>query len=99
MVASFAVELKKLYKRPATWIAGSVFVVLVVVVVYLLRYLFVTQANSSPQVGRYVASLYPENLIVNALATRSNSSTVAWGPPWRWCWERSRSAASTAGTP
>lgn len=77
MGASFAVEFKKLRKRPATWATSSIFVVLVVVVTYFLRYLLVSQQGISPQAGEYVASLYPENFVVNVLGLFSGGLGAA----------------------
>ncbi len=42
MGASFAAELLKLRKRPATWVLALVWVVVVVLFGYLLTYSFVT---------------------------------------------------------
>ena len=73
MGASFAAELLKLRKRPATWVLALVWFGLVVLFGYVLTYLIFVNASegtlppgTNPE--EFVSVLYPENLLTNVLS-------------------------------
>lgn len=78
MVASFAAEVLKLRKRPATWVLALVWVIVVVLIGYLLTYSFVAnppepaedappevQAQNQAANEAQLEALLPENLLEN----------------------------------
>ncbi len=72
MVASFSAEVLKLRKRPATWVLGLIFAVVVILFGYLFNYLFAVNApeETAPPPEIVEASrqfLLPESFVVNAL--------------------------------
>ena len=78
MLASFAAELLKLGKRPATWILWTIFGLSIVLLGYLLTYLLLTAlyGGASSQGPRQdapvaakgaVAELYPRNVLATTL--------------------------------
>lgn len=65
MGASFLAELHKTVRRPAAWVIGSILVVLVVLLGYVLPYALYAsqQGNIPPQLAeQFLSSVYPENL-------------------------------------
>lgn len=74
MMASFAAEMLKLRKRPATWILLAVWLVFVALLAYGSTYLFVTTSPDEAFAGlpggrdAILSGLYPENLLSNLLS-------------------------------
>lgn len=74
MGASFAAELLKLRKRPATWILALVFAFVLVLFGYLFNYLFVVNAPEGAEAPQGFSEgmlqyLLPESVLVNVLST------------------------------
>lgn len=70
MGASFAVEFQKLGKRPATWVIGAIFVVLVILLGYGINYaLIAVGGGPAAGAGRFVELLLPQNVAVAVLST------------------------------
>ena len=77
MSASFGVELKKMYKRPATWFVTLIFLALIVLFGYLLSYIFFsTQGDSSQGSQQFLNTLYPKNLVSSVLGLFGNFGTA-----------------------
>jgi ABC-2 type transport system permease protein len=70
MAASVAAEIIKLGRRPATWVVGAVFLGLIVFFGYFLSYVFIVgiQDEAAPETQQFVATLYPENFLINVLS-------------------------------
>lgn len=68
MGASFGVELKKMYKRPTTWVVTSIFLVLMILWTYALTYAFLgPEGNPSPGDRQLLSTLYPRNFVSSML--------------------------------
>jgi ABC-type transport system involved in multi-copper enzyme maturation permease subunit len=74
MAASFAAEMLKLRKRPATWILLAVWLVFVTLLAYGSTYLFISTApedgtfTDGQSADAFLVTLYPENLLSNLLS-------------------------------
>ncbi len=79
MGASFRVELKKMYKRPAVWAIGLIFLILIVLFGYMLNYLILVIANgdSSSQAQGGTTSLYPKHFVSAVLVEFSGGFVAA----------------------
>ncbi|MGF1470594.1 MAG: ABC transporter permease [Rubrobacteraceae bacterium] len=70
MGTSFAAELKKSSRRPASWVIGFILVALITIFSYLLSYLFVVGVeggNPPPESEEFLYILYPENFLSSML--------------------------------
>lgn len=68
---SFVAELFKLRKRPAVWVLGMVFALVIVLLNYLLGYAFVVgvQGDPPPEAEQFLSRLYPENVLPTTLGS------------------------------
>lgn len=88
MGASFSAELLKLYKRPAVWVIGAVWLVFVVLLAYALPYAFFAnlpqpepsenvpaemQAQNEATADQLMSQLYPEALVAYVLSNISGT--------------------------
>lgn len=70
MGASFDTELRKLGRRPASWVIGFILVALITIFSYLLSYLFIVGVeggNPPPESEEFLYVLYPENFLSSVL--------------------------------
>lgn len=71
MGASFAVEFKKMSKRPAIWVLGLLFATILIFFGYFLIYVLIVSmrgGEASPaQADQFLVLLYPENFLSNLL--------------------------------
>lgn len=69
MRVSFTVELRKLSRRPASWVVGLIFLVLIALFGYLLSYLLIVgvEGDPPPESEQFLSALYPENFLSSVL--------------------------------
>ncbi|MFC7547625.1 ABC transporter permease subunit [Plantactinospora sp. GCM10030261] len=67
MSGSFAAELTKLLRRPATWLLLAVALVLSLVFTYLLPYAGYAGGTGGPNADRGLAAMLPANLVGNSI--------------------------------
>lgn len=78
MVPNISAELIKLANRPAVWILGVVFLLLVVLLGYLLQYLFIAGpgGNPPPELQPLVNALLPQEFLSNTLTQFTGSGSA-----------------------
>ncbi len=101
MIASFRAENLKTRKRWANWIILGILLAWILILVYLVPYIFLSNPpknfNSPVPASELKRTVFPENLVPNALSTAgsiaSSRSRAArpccWGSSSRWLRRRS----------
>lgn len=75
MGASFSVELRKLYKRPATWILAGLLVLIVALFSYVLGYAITALLQGGDGGAPSFSGMYPENVASAVLPVFSGIGT------------------------